>query len=247
MPPPSAPTDTIQRPESETTVAAMFDRVAPRYDLLNRLLSARQDQRWRRQLVRLIPKRPGGRFLDVATGTGDVLTLARRERPEYATWIGVDISPQMLAKARQKVAAQPETEVSAVTLEEMSAERLELPDGVIDCLTISFGLRNVVDRGRALKEFRRVLKPGGALIVLEFFPPPRGLLSFVFQTYFHWILPLVGGLISDRAAYRYLPQSVGSFYSPSEFRTTLAAAGLSVDAEKSFLFGGCRLVRAIKA
>lgn len=236
----------VQRPQSEATVAAMFDRVAPRYDLLNRLLSARQDQRWRRQLVRLIPKRPGGRFLDVATGTGDVLIGARSGRPEYSTWIGVDISPQMLAKARLKVAAEAVPEVSAVTLQEMSAERLEIPDGVIDCLTISFGLRNVVDRDRALKEFRRVLKPGGALIVLEFFPPPRGLLSIVFQTYFHWILPFVGGLISDRAAYKYLPQSVGSFYSPPEFRTALAAAGLRVDTEKSFLFGGCRLVRAIK-
>src|SRR4051812_28420769 len=92
----------VQRPESEAKIAAMFDRVAPRYDLLNRLLSARQDVRWRRRLTAMIPYRPGGRYLDVATGTGDVLLAAAAAHPEYASYTGVDIANAMLSRAAAK-------------------------------------------------------------------------------------------------------------------------------------------------
>lgn len=234
----------VQRPQSEATIAAMFDKIAPRYDLLNRLLSARQDQRWRKRLVSMVPYRPNGRYLDVATGTGDVLLAVTSERTEYAAAVGVDISEQMLVLAQAKAKAAAPT--VPVQFARMSAERLELPDGAFDCMSISFGLRNVVDREAALKEFHRVLAPGGVLLVLEFFLPRTGLLSRFFQFYFHHVLPMIGGLLSDKQAYRYLPESVGSFYAADAFRPALYKAGFTVDQSVSFLFGACRLVKAIK-
>lgn len=232
----------IQSPTSEARVEAMFDRIAPRYDFLNRLLSARQDIKWRRQLVSMIPYRPGGRFLDVATGTGDVLLAAAQAHPEYKTFVGTDISQEMLNLAQSKLNGQP----AAIELQKMSAERLVLPDHTFDCVSIAFGLRNVVDRDRAIREFYRVLAPGGVLLILEFFPPRAGLLSVLFQFYFHQVLPRIGALFSDRDAYRYLPQSVGSFYSAAGLRTALHDAGFLVDNEVNFVFGSCRLVRGVK-
>ncbi len=98
----------------------------------------------------------------------------------------------------------------------------------------------------AIREFHRVLAPGGVLLILEFFLPKKGLLAKLFQLYFHGILPLVGGLISDKAAYKYLPQSVGSFYTPDELRQVLYKSGFKVDQVETFLFGSCRLIRASK-
>ena len=234
----------IQRPESEAKIAAMFDRVAPRYDFLNRLLSARQDQRWRRRLAALVPYRPGGRYLDCATGTGDVLLTVAAKHPEYREYVGVDISREMLSLAQVKVM---DAEIKQpVQLKQMSAESLTLPDATFDCVSISFGLRNVVERDQALKEFNRVLTTGGVLLILEFFIPRRGLLAALFQFYFHTILPFIAGFFSDKEAYRYLPQSVGSFYLPQELRQALYQNGFTVETTESYLFGACRLIQAIK-
>jgi demethylmenaquinone methyltransferase/2-methoxy-6-polyprenyl-1,4-benzoquinol methylase len=232
----------VQRPESEARIAAMFDRVAPRYDLLNRILSARQDQRWRRRLVAMVPFRPGGRFLDVATGTGDVLLAVAGARPEYQALVGVDIARGMLARAGSKLEA---AKVSA-ELKQGSAEALPCPDGAFDALAIAFGLRNVVRKEQALAEFHRVLAAGGKLLILEFFLPRRGLLARLFQLYFHVILPRLGALLSDPEAYRYLPESVGSFYAPAELRAALYGQGFTVDRVESFLFGACRLIGATR-
>lgn len=248
----------IQHPESEASVAAMFDRIAPRYDFLNRLLSARQDQRWRRILVDLVPYRPEGRYLDVATGTGDVLLAAREAHSEYDSYVGTDISQAMLDAARVKALAQSKERslpnpkwahaapLPPVDFRRMSAESLCFDDQSFDCASISFGLRNVVRRAQAIKEFHRVLKPDGTLLILEFFLPKKGALSGLFQLYFHTILPFIGGLVSDRAAYKYLPQSVGSFYSAEELRTVLYENGFKVDEVVSFLFGACRLFKATR-
>lgn len=238
----------IQHPKSEAHIAAMFDRVAPRYDLLNRLLSAKQDQRWRRHLVRAIPYRPEGRYLDVATGTGDVILAAAAAHPEYRSFLGVDISQAMLsgAAAKAKAASKGSSKASQVEFRKMNAETLTLASASIDCLSIAFGLRNVVQRDAALKEFARVLAPGGVLLILEFFIPRRGLLAALFQVYFHHVLPFIGGLISDRAAYKYLPESVGSFYTPDALRARLYDVGLTVESSQHFLFGACRLVKARK-
>ncbi len=238
---------TIQQPESEAKIAAMFDRIAPRYDLLNRLLSAHQDQRWRKALVKMIPYRPGGRYLDMATGTGDVLLAAAKAHPEYAAFLGGDISGEMLAIAGDKAKhARTRDRLQPLEFKVMSAEQISLPDNSIDCLSIAFGLRNVVNRELAIQQFARVLRPGGALLILEFFLPQTGLLGRLFQFYFHSILPTIGGLISDRDAYRYLPESVGSFYTPEALRSVIYKSGLTVSDEVNFLFGAARIVKAVK-
>ncbi len=231
----------IQSPQSEQQIASMFDRIAPKYDFLNRLLSAQQDQRWRRILVEKVPYTPQGRHLDVATGTGDILKAMATAHKEFDSLLGVDISSKMLDGAREKLKS---TQAPHVELKMMSAESLQVHDSSFDSLSIAFGLRNVVNRPKALKEFHRVLKPGGRLLVLEFFPPTDGMLSLGFQGYFNYVLPFIAGLFSDRQAYTYLPQSVGSFYDIKSFRHVLRDSGFRVLEVKNFMFGSCRLVVA---
>lgn len=237
----------VQHPQSEDRIASMFDRVAPRYDLLNRLLSAHQDQRWRKRLVSLVPQRPGGEFLDVATGTGDVLLTVAKAHPEYKSFQGVDISKEMLELAKAKTKGLSDSGLRAKFCYNLqSAEKLGFEACRFDALSISFGLRNVVNRDQAIQEFFRVLKPGGTLFILEFFIPKTGLWAALFQMYFHHILPFIGGLLSDRAAYKYLPESVGSFYTPDAIQKVLTQTGFKEAAFTNFLFGACRLVRAVK-
>ena len=243
--PPTTRQYPVAKPASETQIAAMFDRVAARYDFLNALLSARQDRRWRRHLARMVPHRQGGYFLDVATGTGDVLFACARQHPEYAEFMGADISPEMLALAEKK--ADSELAPGArVSWRQMSATALDLANEVADVITISFGLRNVVDKPKALAEFSRVLKPGGSLLIMEFFEPASNIFSRLFQAYFHHVLPVIGGIFSDRSAYHYLPRSVGSFYKTDELRQALRQAGLSPTEDVSFMFGSCRIFKATK-
>lgn len=232
----------LTRPVDESAIAAMFDRISSRYDLLNRLLSARQDVRWRSKLLSMVPYRPEGHFLDIATGTGDVILSAAKQHPEYDSFIGGDISEGMLRFA-QKKAADAKLD-HAIEWRTMSAENITVPDDSCDCLSISFGLRNVVNKDKALNEFSRVLKNGGVLLILEFFTPEGGLMSRLFQFYFHYILPVIGRLFSEKEAYKYLPTSVASFYSQQELRTALRAKGFIVDREINYLFGSCRLVKA---
>lgn len=225
--------------EQETTIADMFDRIAGRYDTLNALLSLRQDARWRNVLVSWLPKRQNGSVLDVACGTGDILTTITRRRPDYRSLVGVDISENMLTLARKKLG-------DSAKLQKMSAEELSLPEESFDAVSIGFGLRNVVNKEKALSEFFRVLKPGGVLLILEFFPMDSGILNRLFQFYFQQILPLIGGLLSDRMAYRYLPRSVGTFYTPLALAGRLRTTGFQMGRQRSFLFGSCRLVEARK-
>lgn len=232
----------LTRPVDESMIAAMFDRISARYDFLNRLLSARQDVRWRKLLISMIPTRKGGNYLDMATGTGDVLLEAAKQHPEYATFTGGDISKGMLSFADKKAAAAGINE--RVEWKVMSAESLAFADESIDCASISFGLRNVVNKEKALGEFARVLKPGGVFLILEFFTPSHGPMARAFQFYFHKILPQIGRLFSEKEAYTYLPKSVASFYSPQELRDSLASKGLIVEKEVNFLFGACRLVKS---
>jgi demethylmenaquinone methyltransferase/2-methoxy-6-polyprenyl-1,4-benzoquinol methylase len=219
----------------------MFDRISGSYDFLNSLLSAKQDARWRRHMIAMVPDRKGGSLLDVATGTGDVILNVAKSRSDYHTLVGVDISEQMLAKAKQK--AKSKTPESDISFRKMSAENLEFPDETFDCITISFGLRNVVNKDNAIAEFYRILKTDGQLLILEFFPPQKGILSKLFMFYFLTILPRIGGLFSDRSAYQYLPKSVLGFGSMDELRKTLTRHGLVWEQQKSFLFGACRLLK----
>lgn len=234
--------DLPARPADEGQIAAMFDRIAPRYDFLNALLSLKQDHRWRNQLVSLVPYKPSGALLDVATGTGDVVFTAMAQRKEYTNFTGADISGEMLALAVAK--ARERNLENMVDFRQMSAEKLEFPDGSFDCVTISFGLRNVVDKEAALKEFSRVLKPKGTLLIMEFFTPRLNIMAKAFDLYFHHILPVIGGLFSDRAAYTYLPRSVQAFYNPNQLRGALYRSGFLVNQEITFLFGGCKIIQA---
>lgn len=239
--------DSVQmtRPIDESLVAAMFDRISSRYDFLNRLLSARQDVRWRRLLISMIPTKKDGRLLDMATGTGDVLLAAVQAHPEYSAFIGGDISKGMLSFADRKAEAAGLKD--RVEWKVMSAESIPEKNESLDCASISFGLRNVVNKEKSLSEFARVLKPGGVFLILEFFTPTSGIMSKLFQFYFHNVLPKIGSLFSEREAYTYLPKSVASFYSPSELRDSLRSKGFVVEKEVNFLFGACRLVKSRKA
>lgn len=232
------------KPESELRVAGMFDKIAPRYDILNAILSAGQDRRWRKHLLASLPAAPESVLLDVATGTGDVIIGAAKSQPYWQKLVGVDISDEMLARARLK--AEKADQIRKISFQNMSATRLDLPDQFCDAVTISFGLRNVVAKEQALKEFYRVLKPGGELFVLEFFLPDQKLLSSGFRFYFHHILPRIGALLSDKEAYRYLPESVETFYSTKELKQNLESQNFTIGRTTSWLFGSCKLIQAIK-
>jgi len=202
-------------------VRQMFGEIAPRYDLLNRLLSGGVDQRWRRLAVRLALANEPRRVLDVATGTGDVALLLKRERPQ-AEVVGADFTPQMLELARAK-AERAGLEVSFV---EGDALNLPFADGSFEALTVAFGFRNFADYERGLAEFHRVLAPGGRAVILEFPPPPAGLLGRAYRFYFNGVLPWIGGVISGKPeAYRYLPNSVARFPEPARLAQMMEAAG----------------------
>lgn len=203
-------------------VRSMFDRIAPRYDLLNRLLSAGTDVRWRRAAADALGLRAPARVLDLCTGTADLLieVLGRDARHRG---LGVDLSHAMLSRGGSKLRRRGLD--GRAGLASGDAERLPLGDACCDAATVAFGIRNVSDPGRALRELRRVLRPGAPLVVLEF-ALPRGPLGALYRFYFGRLLPRVGALFSgDAGAYRYLPESVARFPSPEAFGALLAEAG----------------------
>jgi len=204
-------------------VRQMFDEIAHRYDLLNRLLSFGIDRRWRRFAVSQLSIPPGGRVLDIATGTCDVaLEIAEQTNPSVSI-VGEDFTQGMLVQGQQKLNASPHGE--RVLLVNAPCEEIPHPDGCFDGITIAFGIRNVVDRQAGLGEMFRVLKPGGRAVILEFSNPRSQLFRKIYYFYFQKILPAIGGLISKRSAYQYLPDSVLEFPSQEEFSRLMAQAG----------------------
>ena len=209
--------------EKARAVQQMFSEIAPRYDLLNRLLSAGVDRSWRVAAVQVALRNNPQRILDLATGTGDIALLLKKVAPG-AEVIGGDFAPPMLELARQKAKKQG----LAIKFVEADALNLPFPDNRFDAVTIAFGFRNFADYPGALKELYRVMAPGGRLCILEFPPPPVGSLGLLYRFYFTKVLPLVGGLISGNAsAYRYLPESVEHFPPPEVLRTIMVSAGFS--------------------
>jgi demethylmenaquinone methyltransferase/2-methoxy-6-polyprenyl-1,4-benzoquinol methylase len=206
-------------------VRRMFDRIAPVYDAMNRTMTAGLDRRWRR-LTAAAAVRPGDRVLDACCGTGDLAIAA--ERAGAAGVTGLDFSEPMLERARRK----------APGLEWVRGDLLALPfgDAEFDAATVGFGVRNVEDLERALRELRRVLRPGGRLGVLEI-TRPRGPMALFYRFWFDGVVPLIGKLLPGGSAYTYLPASVRRFPGPEELADVMRAAGFA-DVRFRLLAGG---------
>ncbi|MBX2999686.1 MAG: ubiquinone/menaquinone biosynthesis methyltransferase [Caldilineaceae bacterium] len=201
-------------------VNRMFADIAPRYDLMNRLMTGGQDMRWRVELIKLCDLPPHGKLLDVGTGTGDIAYEALRQHPSV-TAIGCDFTFEMMAVGQGKSRRAP------VYFAQGDGLRLPFPDHTFDAVTSGFLLRNVVDIDAALSEQRRVTKPGGRVICLETTPPSQTLSGPLVRFHMFRVIPLLGRIISPRGnAYQYLPQSTTVFPEPKEMARKMERAGL---------------------
>jgi demethylmenaquinone methyltransferase/2-methoxy-6-polyprenyl-1,4-benzoquinol methylase len=219
-PTPSGP----RPPDHRARVAAMFGRIARRYDLMNTLMTGGQDALWRRYAVRAAQPPRAGRALDVGTGTAKLALALARAMPEGQV-VGVDVAEPMLQRAlpglRQGGAG------ARVSLALADALALPFADAAFDCVTTAFMIRNVADVGAAFAELRRVVRPGGRVVCLELTQPNVPLWAPLFGLYFGRAVPLVGRLVAgDAAAYSYLPESVAAFLRPEAVAVEMARAGL---------------------
>jgi demethylmenaquinone methyltransferase/2-methoxy-6-polyprenyl-1,4-benzoquinol methylase len=212
----------------------MFDRIADRYDLLNRLLSLGIDQGWRHQAVAALHLSPSSRVLDLATGTADLAILEATSHPGCRV-DGIDPSARMLDIGRQKVERAGLS--SLVTLTLGNAEALPFDAGSFDAVSIAFGIRNFPDRPRALREIARVTRTGGRVAILELSEPRGGLLGPLARFHVHSVVPWLGGLISGSREYRYLQKSIEAFPPPEEFAGVMREAGLHVLETRALTFG----------
>jgi len=221
----TSPKGAGSREEAAAYVRTMFGRVAPRYDFLNHLLSFQLDKRWRNRAMRELRStlaRPGTRIMDVCCGTGDL--LLQLENDAKGQVFGSDFCHPMLVRAQRKAARSR----AHAPLFEADALRMPLSDRSFDALTVAFGFRNLTDYRAGLIEFQRVLKPGGALAILEFSTPPNPLVRAAYKAYSKWLLPSIGGLISGAPdAYSYLPESVEKFPEAEKLAATMEAVGFT--------------------
>jgi demethylmenaquinone methyltransferase / 2-methoxy-6-polyprenyl-1,4-benzoquinol methylase len=239
----SAPDKTPDR------IAGMFDAIAPRYDLLNHLLSAGIDKRWRTKMIASLKLTGRETLVDVCTGTADVALEARRGNGSAhgaaARVLGVDFAGAMLALGLRKV--REAGEEKRIALVRGDAMRIPVPDAVADAATVAFGVRNVQKTDVAVKELARVLRPGGRLAILEFSIPRIPGLAALYRWYFSRVLPLVGRAISGHSgAYSYLPASVGAFPPPDEFVTLLRHSGFIDVRAVPLTFGIVYLYAAVR-
>lgn len=216
----------------------MFDGIAERYDLVNRVISLGIDMRWRRRAVRALALRKDARVLDVATGTADLAILTARAEPT-ATLVGIDPSERMLDIGREKVERAGLS--SRIELRTGDAESLPFDDASFDAVSIAFGIRNVPDRDRALGEMARVTRPGGRIVVLELSEPPAGLMGPIARFHMHTLVPYVGGLISGASEYKYLVSSIAAFPPADEFGRKMERAGMRLLEADPLTFGVCHL------
>lgn len=216
-------------------VEAMFDAIAPRYDLLNRVLSFGIDVWWRKRAVALLKEENPRRILDVATGTAD-LALEAQQTLEADKVVGVDISEEMLAVGRKKIAARGLSD--RVVLRTGDAQKLPFSDNQFDAALVAFGVRNFEDLEAGLTDMHRVLRPGGSLVVLEFSQPQVFPVKQFYQFYSRHILPRVGRLVSkNEGAYQYLPDSVAAFPSGPDFLERMRSAEYTDLQWKPLTFG----------
>ena len=217
--------------KSSHEVQAMFDRIAPRYDLMNRLMTFGQDMRWRRFLVRQLGDLHNARVLDVATGTGDIAFEVRKQFPS-AEVIASDFAVVMMRMGKTRRMG------SCVDWSAGDAQRLPFPDKAFDAITSGYLFRNVPDIDLALREQLRLLKSGGRMATLDTSPPPDNLLKPVILIHLKYVIPTLGRLITpDAEAYQYLPASTLRFKTPEDFAAMMRDAGFVNVGFRAFMFG----------
>jgi demethylmenaquinone methyltransferase/2-methoxy-6-polyprenyl-1,4-benzoquinol methylase len=232
-------------PDFPRQIQNMFGAVAPKYDFLNRMLSAGRDQYWRKTAVDLLSPNRGERFLDVATGTADIALEIASRHPSELKVMGVDFSGPMLKLAQNKVAERHLR--PTISLQKGCAESLPFAENSFHGAISAFGLRNFSDTQRALKEMHRVLKPGGRFVILEFSHPKIPVLGWAYQSYFHFILPQVGRFFSQhKSAYNYLPESVAKFPTRAELTHLMDQSGFQCTTYQDLTFGIVTLYHGIK-
>lgn len=216
----------------------MFDGIAPRYDLLNHLLSLGIDRVWRKKAVNLLRQYSPRHIVDIATGTADFAVAATALKPEKI--IGVDISNEMLNVGREKIKRKGLH--GLIELRNGDAESLDFADNSVDAITVGFGVRNFENLLLGLQEMHRVLRPGGAAVILEPGFPSRFPLKQLFRLYFRYLTPAIGSLISgSKAAYTYLPESVKAFPQGKNFTDICRQAGYSKAKYIPLSFGTCAM------
>ncbi len=222
--------------DKAAVVRAMFDRIAPRYDLLNRLISLWLDQGWRRSAVRAAALGADDRVIDLACGTGDLSALAS----QTGAWvIGVDFAEHMLAGARRR-------RIRADWVQ-ADAGRLPFPSAWASVVLSGFALRNFVSIPTVLAESARVLGASGRLVLIEVDTPTNGLMRCAHSVYFRWLVPRLGALLSDAAAYDYLPRSVSYLPTSQELRRLIEAAGFERVHKQRLCAGAVQIVRAVRS
>jgi demethylmenaquinone methyltransferase/2-methoxy-6-polyprenyl-1,4-benzoquinol methylase len=210
-------------------VQSMFGSIAQRYDLANTVLSFGVHHLWKRRAVKALPHPPSGRILDLCTGTGDLLVLLRKRFPSV---VGADFSLPMLRVGQVRPGHQE------LPLVQGDALRLPFPDKSFDGVTVAFGVRNLESLSLGLSEMARVLKPGGALVVLEFGQPPGVLFGALYRWYSKWIMPHIGGgLTGNKDAYNYLPETAAEFPCGQRFVDQLTQCGYVNSSVQTLTFG----------
>jgi demethylmenaquinone methyltransferase/2-methoxy-6-polyprenyl-1,4-benzoquinol methylase len=222
--------------EKAHRVGAVFDSVAPRYDIMNDLMSAGLHRLWKRQALAQARLRPGLRVLDLAAGTGDLAMAASRAVGDHGLVVATDINAAMLGRGRDRITDAGIVNNVVYTLAD--AEALPFPDGSFDRITMAFGLRNVTDKARALAAIRRVLRPGGVAVILEFSQLYLAPLRPVYDAYSLHVLPRLGRWVAgDSASYRYLAESIRQHPDQETLKTMMLAAGFD-DADYTNTSGG---------
>lgn len=210
--------------QSRTGIWKMFDEISSTYDFLNHFLSFGIDIYWRKKVVNFLPKTPDIRLLDLATGTADQLITILKKAKHVKNALGIDLSKEMIRIGQKKIIDKPYSH--QVTLMEGDATSISLNDESVDCVTMSFGIRNVTNIAQCLNECFRVLAPNGRAIILEFSIPKNPIIKFFHLLYLRSILPLIGGLISRKAdAYKYLNKTVETFIYGKQFCNQMKKSG----------------------
>jgi demethylmenaquinone methyltransferase/2-methoxy-6-polyprenyl-1,4-benzoquinol methylase len=213
----------MAEPSKKEMVRVMFDNISPKYDFLNHLLSFGIDHSWRKTLVRALETYKPLTVLDVATGTGDLVIAIGSLKPQKI--VGIDISEKMLEIGRQKVIVKGLDNL--ITMHRADAEKIPFSDNSFEAITVAFGVRNFENLELGLKEMRRVLRPGGVMLILEFSYPRSFPMKQLYGFYSRFVIPLIGRLISGNGkAYNYLPESVSAFPSGRKFLNILESLDL---------------------